>query len=120
MSNRLEKTHEDMIKDSAELVAKKGQEITGRMYELLFSKYPQVEKMFKDAPQGQKKILSDALALFAVNIDMLDVLKPALEKIAHSHVRTKVKPGHYPMIGQVLIQAMEEVLGEELRKINII
>ena len=104
-----EKTIE-IIASSSQMVVTHATEITTVMYKHMFSKYPQVQELFKNQPNNQYMILAEAISLFAVNIDKLDRLQPALEKIARKHVETKVKKGHYPVVGSSLLFAMEEVL----------
>lgn len=102
-----------IIKSSAELITLNDTKITKRMYELLFTKYPKVKVLFKNAPQDQYMRLAEAISAYAINIDRLEKLKPALLVIAKAHIRVNVQPAHYPMIGMILMQAMEEVLGDK-------
>ncbi len=39
-------------------------------------------------------------------------MQSAVEHIAHKHVNTRVIAEQYPVIGQCLLQAMKDVLGE--------
>lgn len=87
-------------------------DITSKMYEILFTDYPELKKMFSDAPEDQPRVLAAAVSAYAMNIDNLDALGDAVGKMAASHVRTKVKPEHYPMVGESLLTAMKEVLGD--------
>ena len=100
-----------IIKSTAELVTSNDTKITKRMYDILFSKYPHVKKVFANAPEDQYMRLAEIISAYAVNIDKIERLKPALQVIAKIHVSSNIKAGHYPMIGMVLLQAMEEVLG---------
>ena len=102
----------NIIKSTAELVTSNDTKITKRMYEILFSKYPHVKKIFANAPEDQYMRLAEIISAYAVNIDKIERLKPALQVIAKIHVSSEIKSGHYPMIGMVLMQAMEETLGE--------
>ena len=114
MNEELSEETVNIINSSAELLATRSTDITTRMYEILFSKYPQLKELFKDQPENQYMILADALSLFAVNIAQLDTLEPALNKIARTHVKVNVKPIHYPMVGMSLLEAMRDVLGDEV------
>ena len=113
MTTELSSKTIQIINDTADIIVGKAPEITTKMYELLFLKYPQIKKLFENQPDNQFMVLAEALSLFAVNIKKLDKLKPALEVIAISHVEVNVKAGHYPMIGMVLLEAMEDVLKEK-------
>jgi len=102
----------DIIKESAELITANDTRITTRMYELLFSKYPHVKELFVNAPQDQYMKLAESLSAYAVNIDRLHILKPGLEVIAMAHVEVNIRPGHYPMVGMALMEAIEDTLGK--------
>ena len=106
-----EKTIE-ICKATAPVIAEHGEAITTRMYEILFENYPETKALFGDAPEDQHKILAGAVAAYAANIDNLAVLGKAVEGMAKRHVKTNVKPEHYPMVGVSLLQAIKDVLGD--------
>jgi len=89
----------DIIKATAAPVSQHAEAITTRMYEILFEKYPETEPFFKDADADQHKKLAAAIGAYAANIDNLSVLDKAVEKIAKTHVDSKIMPEHYPMVG---------------------
>lgn len=99
------------VKETIPLINQESENVTTRMYEILFSKYPQTKPLFDNADKDQHKKLAGAIAAFAGNIDNLAVLGNAVEKMAQSHVMTQVKPIHYPMVADALITAMGDVLG---------
>jgi len=103
----------DVIKTTSKMVVSRSAEITTEMYKIMFSKYPHVKELFKDQPENQYMILAEALSLFAMNINKIEKLTPALEVIARKHVQTNVRKGHYPIVGASLLQAMENVLKEQ-------
>ena len=100
------------VKETIPLINQESENVTTRMYEILFSKYPETKPLFDNADKDQHKKLAGAIAAFAGNIDNLAVLGNAVEKMAQSHVMTQVKPIHYPMVADALITAMGDVLGE--------
>ena len=106
-----EKTIE-ICKATAPVIAEHGEAITTRMYEILFENYPETKALFGDAPEDQHKILAGAVAAYAANIDNLAVLGKAVEGMAKRHVKTNVKPEHYPKVGVSLLQAIKDVLGD--------
>lgn len=75
-------------------------DITSRMYENLFEKYPHTRSLFGAAPEDQPNILAAAITAYAVNIDNLDSLSEAVSRMASAHVRTNVRPEHYPMVAR--------------------
>ena len=106
-----EKTIE-ICKATAPVLTEHGEAITTRMYEILFSSYPEVKALFGEAPEDQHKKLASAIVAYASNMDNLEVLGKAVEVMAQRHVKTKVKPEHYPMVGVSLLQAIKDVLGD--------
>ena len=48
----------------------------------------------------------------AQNIDKLESILPVVKQIAHKHRSLGVKPEHYPIVGEHLLQAIKQVLGE--------
>ena len=98
MSNKLSKETVTIIRNSAEFITKNDIEISIRMYELLFLKHPELKKMFEGLYPKQYMRLAETLSAYAVNIHMIDRLKPALQAIATEHVKSNVphifNPGH--------------------------
>ncbi len=111
MKKQLSQKSIGIIKGSASLVTAQSTKITQRIYEILFTKYPQSKQLFKNAPENQYILLAEAISAYAVNIDKLHIFYPALEIIAQSHVKENIKPIHYPMLGMVFIEAIEDILG---------
>lgn len=100
------------IKETIPLINKEAEKITTRMYEILFSKYPETKTLFDNAASDQHKKLAGAIGAFAGNIDNLGALEKAVEKMASVHVSVNVKPIHYPMVADALITAMGDILGD--------
>ncbi|MCD6389736.1 MAG: hypothetical protein J7L69_10025 [Desulfobulbaceae bacterium] len=103
----------EIVKSTAPLLKEKGEDVTARMYPILFSKYPETEVLFKNA-NNQPAKLATAIAAYAANIDQLENLGDAVERMAQRHVNVKVKPKHYPMVADALLTAMTEVLGSDV------
>ena len=101
-----------IIKATAAPVAVNAEAITKRMYEVLFQTHPETKAFFKDADPEQHKKLAGAVSAYAANIDNLDVLTKAIEKMAQTHIRVKVQPEHYPLVGVALLGAIKDVLGD--------
>ncbi len=102
------------VKATAPAVAAHGTAIVARMYDLMFAANPEVREMFNPAhmtPEGQIGALAEAVAAYAANIDRLEVLAPAVERISQKHASLGVRPEHYPVVGRHLLQAIRDVLG---------
>jgi len=104
-----------ICKATAPVLVEYGDAITTKMYEILFADYPETRELFGEAPEDQHKKLAGAIAAYAANIDNLEVLEKAVESMAQRHVKTKVKPEHYPMVGVSLLTAIKDVLGDAAR-----
>lgn len=102
----------ETVKATIPVLQEHGTAITSRMYDILFEKYPQTKALFSDAPEDQPNVLASAVAAYAMNIENLDALHDAVDRMAAAHIRTQVKPEHYPMVGDALLTAMAEVLGD--------
>ncbi len=102
------------IKATAPAVAAHRGALIARMYELMFAAEPEVRELFNPAhmtPGGQIGALAEAVAAYAANIDRLEVLGPAVERIAQKHVALGVRPDQYPVVGRHLLQAIRDVFG---------
>ncbi|MBE9040476.1 cupin domain-containing protein [Oscillatoriales cyanobacterium LEGE 11467] len=113
--NQLSKHTIDVVKSTAPILKKNGKQITTRMYEIMFGNHPEVKEQFDASAQAdgsQPTKLATAIYSYASHIDNLDALKSAVEKIAHRHVQTHVTAEQYPIVGESLLQAMKDVLGE--------
>ena len=103
-----------IVKATAPVLKDHGLAITKRMYERLFVD-PEIKVLFDQAAQAsgeQPKRLAAAILAYAQNIDNLDVLGPAIERMAARHVETHVKPEHYPAVANALLPAIRDVVGE--------
>lgn len=102
----------DIVKATAAPVKENAEAITTRMYEILFSEFPETKVLFEGSDPEQHKKLAAAIAAYAANIDNLGALSSAVEKMATTHMLKKVKPEHYPMVGTALLKAIKDVLGD--------
>jgi len=101
-----------VVKSTAPVLKQHGEAITARMYEVLFERYPETKVLFADAPDNQSFKLATAVTAYAANIDKLENLGGAVDKMVAAHVRTGVKPEHYPMVADAILTAFGDVLGD--------
>lgn len=102
-----------LVKATAPALQQHGVEITTRMYQRLFVD-PEIKALFDMAAHesgAQPKRLAAAILAFAQNVDKLDALKPAIERICARHVETHIKPEHYPAVANALLPAIRDILG---------
>jgi len=102
----------ELVKSTASAIEQNAEAITIRMYEVLFNKYPETKLIFENAASDQHRKLAFFVSTYAVNIDNLALLSDIVEKIATTHVNVAVKPEHYPMVGDAILMAMKDILGD--------
>jgi hemoglobin-like flavoprotein len=106
----------EIVKATAPAIEQHGVAITTAMYARLFQN-PEIEAMFDRAAQQsgeQPRRLAGAILAYAKNIDKLQNLGSAVQRMVARHVETGVKPEHYPHVAAALLPAIREVLGEEV------
>ncbi|RVU85964.1 NO-inducible flavohemoprotein [Leucothrix sargassi] len=102
----------DIVKSTVPLLQDKGVLITSNFYERLFDTAPELKNIFNLANQKdntQSRALADAVLAYAGNLDNLEVLLPAVSRIANKHASLGVLPEHYPLVGSCLLQSIQEV-----------
>ncbi|MGK7912349.1 MAG: globin domain-containing protein [Synechococcus sp.] len=109
----------EIVKATAPVVKEHGKAITARMYEIAFTERPEYRRFFenthmKSEEDGQKQAakLAASVYAYASHIDELEKLGDAVESIAKAHVNTRVIAEQYPVIGECLLAAMKDVLGD--------
>lgn len=105
----------DIVKSTAPILADRGVEITSVFYKNLFTAHPELLNMFNHVNQKQGRqqtALANTVYAAALHIDNLGVLLPAVKQIAQKHRSLGIKAEHYPIVGEHLLAAIKEVLGD--------
>ncbi|MCA1064112.1 NO-inducible flavohemoprotein [Rossellomorea sp. AcN35-11] len=105
----------EIVKSTAPVLEVKGTEITSTFYKNMFANHPELLNIFNHANQEkgrQQTALANSVYAAAQNIDKLETILPVVKQIAHKHRSLGVKPEHYPIVGEHLLQAIQQVLGE--------
>lgn len=105
-----------IVKATAPAIEKHGVDITTAMYKRLF-RNDEVKAMFDQAAQDsgeQPRRLAGAILAYAKNIDKLENLGSAVQRMVQRHVDTGVKAEHYPYVAEALLPAIRDVLGAEV------
>lgn len=103
-----------IVKATAPALQEHGLAITQRMYERLFVD-AEIKSLFDQAAQEsgeQPKRLAAAILGYAQNIDKLQNLTGAVQRMVARHVETGVREDHYPYVANALLPAIRDVLGE--------
>ena len=107
----------ETIKDTVPVLEKRGTEITTRFYEMMFQNHPELLNIFNHANQKQgrqQQALANAVYAAAQHIDDLETILPTVKQIAHKHRSLGVKPEQYPIVGENLLAAIKDVLGDAI------
>ena len=105
----------DIIKSTVPVLKEHGLAITTHFYKRMFEHNPEVKAFFNMDNQvsgEQPKALAMTILAAAQNIDNLNALLPAIQKIGKRHVEVGIRPEHYPIVGSNLLLAIKEVLGD--------
>ena len=105
----------EIVKSTVPVLKEHGVEITTTFYKNMFTNNPEIKAYFNMAKQEsgeQPKALAMAILAAAQNIDNLTAILPVVKKIGAVHCDRKITAEHYPIIGQNLLTAIKEVLGE--------
>lgn len=105
----------EVVKSTVPVLEQHGQTITKQFYKLLFTNNPELLNIFNHANQKQGRqqtALANAVYAAAAHIDRLETILPVVKQIAHKHRSLGIKPEHYPIVGENLINSIKIVLGE--------
>ncbi|MDO7907021.1 NO-inducible flavohemoprotein [Paenibacillus sp. JX-17] len=105
----------DVIKSTVPVLEVHGTAITTTFYQRMFAAHPELLNIFNHANQKQGRqqaALANAVYAAAKHIDQLENILPVVKQIAHKHRSLGIKPEHYPIVGEHLLAAIAEVLGD--------
>lgn len=122
-STCLTAAEKDIVKATVPILETGGEALTTHFYHLLLDTYPQVRPFFNQAHQAsgrQPRALAASVLAYAKHIDNLAPLKGAVERITNKHVALQILPEHYPLVGESLLRAIREVLGEKIATDKVI
>ncbi|WP_143560533.1 NO-inducible flavohemoprotein [Sporosarcina sp. P13] len=105
----------DIIKSTVPVLEQHGKTITTVFYKNMFEAHPELLDIFNHANQSQGRqqtALANTVYAAAQHIDNLAAIIPAVVQIAHKHVSLGILPEHYPIVGEHLLGAIKEVLGD--------
>ncbi|WP_354000728.1 NO-inducible flavohemoprotein [Sporosarcina newyorkensis] len=104
-----------IIKSTVPVLEQHGKTITTVFYRNMFEAHPELLDIFNHANQSQGRqqtALANTVYAAAQHIDDLGAILPAVVQIAHKHVSLGILPEHYPIVGEYLLGAIKEVLGD--------
>ena len=110
----LSSTQEQIIADTAPVVAEHLETITARFYPLMFERYPEVNALFNASHQAsgnQARALAGAVLQYVQLRNNPAEARAALSTAISKHISLGIQPDHYPIVGECLMAAIGEVLG---------
>lgn len=103
----------DLLEDSFDLVAPRGDELVELFYANLFASSGEIARLFDGVDMAQqKKMLLAALVSVRRSLRDIPSLVPTLEALGARHVRYGTLAEHYPLVGAALLAALETVAGD--------
>ncbi|SEN41576.1 NO-inducible flavohemoprotein [Halomonas caseinilytica] len=106
---------EGIIEATAPVVAEHLTTITQHFYPLMFERYPDVAPLFNQAHQangGQPRALANSVLAYVQLRKEPAKARHALETVVNKHVSLNIQPDQYPIVGECLMAAIGDVLGE--------
>jgi nitric oxide dioxygenase len=105
----------DIIKSTVPVLEVHGVTITKTFYANILNDNPVLHNIFNNTNQAkgrQQTALANTVLAAAKFIDNLEPIVPVVVKIAHKHRSLGILPEHYTLVGEYLLAAIKEVLGD--------
>jgi hemoglobin-like flavoprotein len=104
----------ELLRQSFELVVSRQPLLVRRFYEILFQRYPQVQRLFgRTPPAAQEKMLTEALVAVIDHLEDAAWFERMLGALGARHVGYGVTPEMYAWVGDALLTTLAEVAGAE-------
>ena len=102
-----------LLKSSLELVVTTNPNLTLRFYEILFSRYPELQPLFgRNSRENQAKMLAEALVATVDHLEDAPWLVQNLGALGARHLDYQVTDDMYPKVGDALLSTLAETAGE--------
>ena len=102
----------DLVQDSFALIVLRRREASAIFYKRLFALAPETRALFKGDLADQGRKLMQVLATIVRNLSDLGPLLDSVDYLAQRHVGYGVRDDHYALVGQALIDTLQECLGD--------
>ena len=113
--NKLTHQQIQIVKSTIPALQDHGVAITTLFYQRLLQQHPELKNIFNTAHQAtgeQPAALAHAVWAYATNIENPEALKTAISRIGHKHASLGITADQYPIVGEGLLAAIKEVLGD--------
>lgn len=108
---------ETLIEQSAPKVSEHFDAIAQRLYDILFERYPEIRPLFNESHMEagtQQHALAGAVLAYVQWRKQPGAVRQKLAVTVDKHVALDIQPGHYPLVGECLLAAVGEQLGDDL------
>jgi hemoglobin-like flavoprotein len=107
-------THQiEMVQQSWEKIKPAAQSAGELFYQKLFERAPQVRHLFRNDISEQAGKLTYMLTYVVNRLDKLETMLDDVQKLAVRHDKYGAEPEHYMVVGDCLLETLEEGLGED-------
>jgi len=101
----------ELIRGSAQIVARSNVAATDAFYVNLFKEAPAVRPLFAKDMFAQSEKLWQSIVLVVESADNLDEILDALRDLGARHVGYGAEPAHYTVVSDVLLDTLAGVVG---------
>lgn len=102
----------DLVRCSFRIVAQDSGRAGARFYEILFEEAPETRDLFVNDMRQQAVEFMSKLGLIVSELQNFESLRPILEDLALRHVAYGVRPEHYALVGEALLDTIAEFVGD--------
>lgn len=103
-----------LLRSSFDLVVERQPQITPRFYEILFSRYPQVQPLFgRNSGGKQAEMLQEALVAVVDHLEDASWLEQTLGAMGKKHIDYGVTNEMYDFVGASLLATLAETAGSD-------
>lgn len=104
----------NLVKSTWKMIRQIDASVVGdTFYSKLFYENPSLRQLFPAQLDEQYKKLVMMLNFLIERLDKLDTIDTEIEELANRHIRYKVRPGHYRMVGNALLWTLQQGLGQD-------
>jgi hemoglobin-like flavoprotein len=102
-----------LLQSSIHQILKNEEAFASRFYDKVFSLSPEARSLFSDSLVAQGSMLTHMLRGIIYMLSRPEYLQMGLKALGAQHEEYGVKPEHYPVVKQALLETIVEELGDE-------
>ena len=100
------------LQSSLNVMLKDQDDFAKKFYERVFNKAPQVRALFRKDMLMQGRLLTHMLGGIVYSMSRPEYLELGLKKLGESHSKYGVEDEHYPIVAEMMLETIEDVMGE--------